>query len=163
MSALSSILRSPTRILGIVLMLVFVAEVGVMFLLPYVMPDFLGESGKAILDAVLLTLVCAPVLWWVIIGPLRRIAVQEHLRSETIVANASEGILTFDLDGLIVSCNRASSELFNAQAEDLVGKTTRSKMPEFPGKFEWTNLSRDNLSKEIVRSAARSARPSTPT
>lgn len=135
-SALSSILRSPTRILGIVLMLVFTAEVGVMFLLPHVMPGFLGESGKAVLDAILLTLVCAPVLWWVIIGPLRRIAIQEHQRSETIVANASEGILTFDHSGLIVSCNRAGSELLGVAAEDLVGKMTGSRMPGLPNSFE---------------------------
>ncbi|WP_182871382.1 sensor histidine kinase [Rhodopirellula sp. JC639] len=135
-SALSSILRSPMRILGIVLMLVFTAEVGVMLLLPHVVPDFLGESGKAVLDAVLLTMVCAPVLWWVIIGPLRRIAIQEHQRSETIVANASEGIITFDSSGRIVSCNRASSELFAVDAAELVGKTTHSRMADFPRSFE---------------------------
>ncbi|MDV6033599.1 MAG: PAS domain S-box protein [Phycisphaera sp. RhM] len=135
-SALSSILRSPTRILGIVLMLVFTAEVGVMFLLPHVMPEFLGESGTAVLDAVLLTMVCAPVLWWVIIGPLRRIAIQEHQRSETIVANASEGIITFDSEGRVASCNRASSELLGVDPADWVGKTTQSRMPDFPRSFE---------------------------
>ena len=135
-SALSSILRSPARILGIVLMLVFIAEVGVMFVLPYVMPRFLGETGKAILDAVLLTLVCAPVLWWVIIGPLRRIAIQEHGRSETIVANASEGIVTFDLDGMILSCNRATSDLLSADMDDLVGKTAESFLQSLPRSFE---------------------------
>nr|WP_161501164.1 ATP-binding protein [Rhodopirellula sp. SM50] len=135
-SALSSILRSPTRILGIVLMLVFTAEVGVMFLLPHVMPEFLGESGTAVLDAVLLTMVCAPVLWWVIIGPLRRIAIQEHQRSETIVANASEGIITFDSAGRVASCNRASSELLGVDPADWVGKTTQSRMSDFPRSFE---------------------------
>ncbi|WP_186775891.1 sensor histidine kinase [Rubripirellula tenax] len=47
-------------------MLVFIAEVGVMFVLPHVLPKFLGETGTALVDAILLTLVCAPVLWWVI-------------------------------------------------------------------------------------------------
>lgn len=135
-SALSSILRSPARILGIVLLLVFMAEVGVMFLLPHVMPSFLGESGTAIVDAVLLTLVCAPVLWWVIISPLRRIAIQEHHRSETIVANASEGILTFDRNGIIVSCNRASTELLGVGTADLVGRSTKSRIPNFPNSFD---------------------------
>lgn len=135
-SALSSILRSPVRILGIVLLLVFVAEVGVMFLLPYVMPKLLDETGKAILDAVLLTLFCAPALWWVIIGPLRRIAVQEHGRSETIVANASEGIVTFDHAGIILSCNRALTELLSTRIDDVVGTTADSFLQPLPRSFD---------------------------
>jgi PAS domain S-box-containing protein len=134
-SALSSILRSPARILGIVLMLVFIGEVGVMFVLPHTMPDYLGETSKAILDAVLLTAVCAPALWWVIIGPLRRIAIQEHGRSETIVANASEGIVTFDHDGVILSCNRATTDLLSTEMDDLVGKTTDSFLDRLPRSF----------------------------
>ncbi|TWU02632.1 Sensor protein FixL [Stieleria varia] len=140
-TALSSILRSPTRILAVVLLVVFVAEVGVMFVLPYIMPSFFGESGRAFLDAVMLTLICAPVLWWVIIGPLRRVAVQEHLRSETIVANASEGILTFDSNGRILSCNRACSELFSIPADAVVGSSTKRLMPGIPQSLE--NLPRD--------------------
>jgi PAS domain S-box-containing protein len=135
-SALSSILRSPARILCIVLMLVFIVEVGVMFLLPHLTPKFLGETGKAFLDALLLTLVCAPVLWWVIIGPLRRIAIQEHGRSETIVANASEGIVTFDHDGMILSCNRATTDLLNTEMDDLVGKTAESFLQRLPRSFD---------------------------
>lgn len=135
-SALSSILRSPTRILGIVLMLVFIAEVAVMFILPHIVPNLLGEAGKAVLDALLLTLICAPALWLVIIGPLRRIAVQEHQRSETIVANASEGILTFDQKGTVISCNRAGNELFGLDATKFVGQPVKSVIPSLPHDFD---------------------------
>ncbi|MDA8746515.1 ATP-binding protein [Rubripirellula amarantea] len=131
-SALSTILRSPMRILGLVLMLVFIAEVAVMFALPYVVPGTLSASGEAVVDAVLLTLVCAPVLWLVIIGPLRRIAIQEHERSETIVANASESILTFDRDGSILSCNRKATELFGIDVESLIGRSMQSLLPSLP-------------------------------
>ncbi|MCA9137487.1 MAG: PAS domain S-box protein [Planctomycetales bacterium] len=135
-SALSSILRSPARILGIVLMLVFITEVAVMFVLPHLLPPFLGETGKALLDAVLLTLVSAPALWWVIIGPLRRIAIQEHERSETIVANASEGIITFDHVGQIVSCNRAAAELFSADMNDVIGNSADTFLERLPNEFD---------------------------
>jgi len=131
-SALSTILRSPMRILGLVLMLVFTAEVAVMLVLPYVVPDMLSKWGEAVVDAVLLTSVCAPILWLVIIGPLRRIAVQEHERSETIVASASESILTFDSDGSVLSCNRAATELFGLDVESLIGRKMRSLMPTLP-------------------------------
>jgi len=135
-SALSSILRSPARILGLVLMLVFIAEVGVMFALPHLMPNDLSATGTAVLDAVLLTSVCAPVLWWLIIGPLRRIAIQEHGRSETIVANASEGILTFDHEGVILSCNRATSDLLQADFSEIIGKTAGSLLDRLPRSFD---------------------------
>jgi PAS domain S-box-containing protein len=154
-SALSSILRSPSRILGIVLALVFIAEVGVMLILPRVVPDSLTETGEAFVDAVLLTLVCAPILWWVIIGPLRRIAVQEHERSETIVANAGEGIVTFDLDGMIVSCNRASTELFSAESGDLIGQATDCFLDRLPRTF-------DALPATFRLNAKRADRPSFP-
>ncbi len=131
-SALSTILRSPMRILGLVLLLVFTAEVAVMLVLPYVVPTKLGETGKAVIDAVLLTFACAPVLWLVIIGPLRRIAIQEHERSETIVANASESILTFDQSGKILSCNRAATELFGVDVQTLIGRSMRSLVPSLP-------------------------------
>ncbi len=132
-SALSTILRLPMRILGLVLLLVFTAEVAVMLVLPYVVPTMLGETGKAVIDAVLLTSACAPVLWLVIIGPLRRIAIQEHERSETIVANASESILTFDQSGKILSCNRAATELFGVDVQTLIGRSMRSLVPSLPG------------------------------
>ena len=135
-SSLSSILRSPTRILAIVLSLVFTVEVCVMLVLPHVVPSFFGEAEQAFLDAVLLTAVCAPVLWWVIIGPLRRIAIQEHQRSETIVANASEGIMTFDLNGTILSCNRAATDIFAASIEDLVGSVAYTLLDSLPRKFD---------------------------
>lgn len=135
-SALLSIIGSPVRILGIVLLLIFTVEVCVMFVLPYVIPNSLSEFGKAFFDAVLLTLVCAPVLWWVIISPLRRIAIQEHERSETIVANASEGIITFSSEGLILSCNTALAKLLSSEMNYLVGRKVDSFLVGCPRSFD---------------------------
>lgn len=133
--SVSSGLRSPVRILALVLMLVFTVEVAVMIMLPLITPMIMGEAARAVLDAFLLTIVCAPALWWVIIGPLRRIAIQEHLRSETIVANASESILTFDQNGKILSCNRSTSDLFGISAEKLIGTQMQTAIPELPREF----------------------------
>lgn len=134
--SVSSGLRSPVRILALVLMLVFTVEVAVMIMLPLITPMIMGEAARAVLDAFLLTIVCAPALWWVIIGPLRRIAIQEHLRSETIVANASESILTFDQNGKILSCNRSTSDLFGISAEKLIGTQMQTAIPELPREFD---------------------------
>jgi signal transduction histidine kinase len=114
------------------LAVVFIVEAAVMAMLPFLASANLSESTRAMLDAFLLTIICAPILWWVIVGPLRRIAIQEHQRSETIVANASESILTFDPAGNILSHNRAASTLFNVPEVLWYQKQVRSLMPEFP-------------------------------
>ena len=135
-STVSHLLQSPARILAIVLTLVFTVEAAVMFVLPLLFRDSLGDSATAILDAVLLTLLCAPMLWWVIIGPLRRLAIQEHQRSETIVAGASEGILTFDRTGEVTSCNQAGNAILGLPAETLIGRPIRQVIPRLPPSFE---------------------------
>lgn len=62
----SKILRSPKSILLIVLVLVFLTEFLVMVVLPVILPSPMSKLGEAIIDAVLLTAVIAPVLWWLI-------------------------------------------------------------------------------------------------
>jgi PAS domain S-box-containing protein len=135
-SALSTILRSPVRILALVLSLVFFAEVAVMLVLPFITPVVMDEALRAILDAFLLTMVCAPALWLVIIGPLRQIAIQEHQRSETIVANASESILTFNRSGAILSYNRPTLDLLAVTATQLIGKPIQATIPDLPNELE---------------------------
>ncbi|QDU96394.1 two-component system sensor histidine kinase NtrB [Lignipirellula cremea] len=129
-SALSRALQSPGRLLAMMLVVVFAVEVAVMLLLPHIVPRSIDETGAALLDAMLLTLVCAPVLWWVVVGPLRRIAIQEQARSETIVANAGEGILTLSPGGQITSANRSAGLLFQQTVESLVGQEIRQVLPD---------------------------------
>ncbi|MCU0718765.1 MAG: ATP-binding protein [Pirellula sp.] len=62
----SKILRSPKSILLIVLVLVFLTEFLVMVALPVILPRPISKMGEAVIDAVLLTAVIAPVLWWLI-------------------------------------------------------------------------------------------------
>jgi signal transduction histidine kinase len=62
----SKILRSPKSILLIVLVLVFLTEFLVMVALPIILPSPMSKFGEALIDAVLLTVVIAPVRWWLI-------------------------------------------------------------------------------------------------
>lgn len=120
--AFARILNHPWRILGIVLAVVFAIEVGVMLVLPILLPDFVKEPFGAFIDATLLTAISAPVLWWIIIGPLRRIAIAEQIRSETIVSNAAEGIITTDRAGKVLSINQAAVDLFVCQSDEVIGQ-----------------------------------------
>jgi len=62
---------SPVRILASLLAIVFVAEATVMFLLPVILPKDASETFGAFLDASLLTLIICPIVWWILIHPLR--------------------------------------------------------------------------------------------
>jgi two-component system sensor histidine kinase UhpB len=66
----------PLRVFLVILASVFLAEAGVMFLLPALLPLGGPEWVKALADACLLTAVLAPVFGWVIVRPLRRAANQ---------------------------------------------------------------------------------------
>lgn len=126
LSSLSRFLQSPLRILAIVLAVIFTVEFSIMIALPYMFPEKLKDPFRATVDAILLTVISAPILWWVIIRPLRQIALQEHARSETIVSNAGEGIMTFNHRGVIESINRTAADLFLRTPEELLGKQLRT-------------------------------------
>ena len=55
---------SALRLFFAVLLVVFVVEFGVMIVLPDMFPADVDPRWESLPDAVLLTLVCAPVLWW---------------------------------------------------------------------------------------------------
>lgn len=61
----------PWRLFGIVLLAVFLIESTVMALLPRILPEDSGVGFAALVDSVLLTVILAPVLWWLIIRPLQ--------------------------------------------------------------------------------------------
>ena len=129
-SMLSKVLGSPIWVWAIVLLVVFAVEIVVMLALSLFEPGSISKTFEALINAILLTLICAPVLWIVIIAPLRRIAFRELERSETVVSNAGEGILTFAQDGTILSCNHAGAELFSIAAAELIGQQIHRIIPE---------------------------------
>ncbi len=70
----------PTVLVAKLLLITFLAEAGVMFLLPIILPDHQGDWVGANSDAFLLVVVLTPILWWLIVRPLRNITVQvQHL------------------------------------------------------------------------------------
>lgn len=71
------------------LAIVFIAEAGVMFLLPLILPKSVDPGAEAFVDSCLLTLFTGPLVWWVIIGPLRASAAAEKLAA---VAQMAAGV-----------------------------------------------------------------------
>lgn len=115
---------SPLRFLMVVLAVVFLSEAGVMFVLPFIFVN--GRTSylvESISDASLLTLVSAPVLWLIIILPLRRVAVTEQAKFEAVVETAGDGIITADERGRVETFNAAAERMFGYTADEIAGES----------------------------------------
>lgn len=112
---------SPLRFLMVVLTVVFVSEAGVMFVLPYIFNGRTSYLVESISDASLLTLVSAPVLWLIIILPLRRVAVTEQAKFEAVVETAGDAVVTADECGRVETFNAAAERMFGYTADEITG------------------------------------------
>lgn len=73
-SALRRPSRSPLRIFGLLLLLAFGAEYGIMLLLAVLPIDRSDSMREALIDSSLLTLLLAPAFWLVIVRPLQNLS-----------------------------------------------------------------------------------------
>ena len=128
-SILLRLFITPWRILGLVLVVVFAVEALVMLLLPRLLPADLPVLGEALIDSALLTVTCAPLLWWVIISPLRRVALEAQALSSTVVENAGDGIITVDSTGTVLSYNSAAHQLFGHAAKEILAHSIEELLP----------------------------------
>lgn len=77
---------SPFSVFIKLLAIAFIAEAGVMFVLPAILPKSVSAGTEAFVDSCLLTLLTAPLVWWVIIGPLRASAAAEKMAAVAQIA-----------------------------------------------------------------------------
>ena len=126
---ISFYLWSPLRFLVTVVVIIFIVEAVVMFLLPLLLPPNVTMWAEALADACLLALLSAPVLWWVIIRPLSIIALTEQSKSAVVINGAADGIITIDERGMIDSFNSAAERIFGYVAEEVIGQSVNQLMP----------------------------------
>ena len=107
----SSALWSPLQYFIAILVVIFVAEAAVMYSLPLFLPANVDAGLEALCDAAILTLVSAPLLWQLLIRPMRMVASNEATKYATIVEMARDAILTINDTGLIVSANEATATM----------------------------------------------------
>ena len=107
----SAALWSPLQYFIAILAVIFVAEAGVMYLLPFLLPANVDAGLEALCDAAILTLVSAPLLWQLLIRPMRMVASNEATKYAAIVEMARDAILTINDTGLIVSANEATAAM----------------------------------------------------
>lgn len=109
-----------------VLATVFAVEAAVMVVLPVLLPLGLDRRIVALTDACLLTFSAAPLLWWLVVRPLRAKAMTESAKAESIVAAVGEGIVTFDERGLVDSFNPAAEQILGYRATEVVGQSVEA-------------------------------------
>jgi PAS domain S-box-containing protein len=126
-------LLSPSQYFVRILLIVFLAESFVMYLMPLVLPEGISRHTVAFLDAGLLTLFCAPVLWVLLIEPLRGVANDQARKYAAVVENAQVGILALDFRGRIESFNRAAEAILGNGGDSLIGKPLTHFLPKFCG------------------------------
>ena len=122
---------TPARFVALLLTTIFVAESGIMLVLPVIVSTTHASSSVAAgVDAFLLVVVLAPGLWWMIIRPLQGGIVSEQQRAAAIMHGAFHGIITIDEAGSVESVNPAAERLFGYREEELLGRPLTLLMPE---------------------------------
>ncbi len=81
----------PLRLFLIVLLVLFTSEAIVMFVLPFIVPSESSVTLGAVIDACLLTIVLAPMLWFLIVRPLQNLAAtRRRLLAQVLSAQENE-------------------------------------------------------------------------
>lgn len=121
--------QHPLKLFLLLLIFVFIAEMGIMVLLD--ISKYLGWSPwqENIIDAALLTLLCFPFFRFFSLRPLERALLLESVKSDKIVEMAAEGIISIDTKGMILSFNRAAQKMFGYSEAEIVGKNVALLMP----------------------------------
>ncbi len=73
------------HVAAVILITVFVTEIGVMFLLPVLLPQNVSPWIEALADAALLGLGSMAPLWFLLIRPMKDDLIQEIRHSQTLM------------------------------------------------------------------------------
>ncbi|MDB5391407.1 MAG: fixL 3 [Planctomycetaceae bacterium] len=112
-----------------VLAVIFCSETVVMLLLPYLVHEEAGDWHRGIIDAALLLVISAPLLWLLIVDPLRGVALFERHRAQTIIENAAQGILTINAKNIVQSMNRAAETMLEVTSQAATGRPVIDLLP----------------------------------
>lgn len=113
---------SPVCTFILLMLVIFVSELAVMQLFT---AEFsrLGPLYSSLADAFLATLFTSPIIWWLVIRPLRKFALYSKGSFDALRAQVVEAIVTIDKEGVIESFNAAAEEIFGYSSAEIAGKS----------------------------------------
>lgn len=133
---------SPYAFWGTLMLITFVTETLVMFLLPHLLPNTQGPMLN-FADSLLLTALSAPFIWWLIVRPLRSHAMTESARTNAVLGSVVDAVIHFNGSGTIESINPAAEKMFGYAPEEIIGRGMELIIPgivvgyaDAPGGFD---------------------------
>jgi hypothetical protein len=117
-------LATPLKLYGLLLLMIFLADLFESQILFFFSPT-LNLLGREFLDAFLCTIVVAPLLWLVLMRPLKRLATAEKSFCDALQGQVIDAIITFDQQGVIRSSNPAAERIFGYPADEMIGRPTK--------------------------------------
>jgi PAS domain S-box-containing protein len=112
---------SPLRLLGCLLIVLFVVET----LLTFTLPLFFHSTVDPVenyADPLLLALISAPFLWLVIVRPLRNATDAKATCATALLEHMVDGVVIFDDQGIIKLWNHAAEVMFGYSAQEVIGQ-----------------------------------------
>ena len=112
------LMDTPLRLYTLLLCTVFLSGLLQELILPLLAP---AGAPTLILEALLTTLFGAPLIWLLVVRPLKREARSEKTRVAAVHAQVIDPIVTLDAQGVITSFNPEAERLFGYQAARMIG------------------------------------------
>jgi len=122
-------LGSPLRLFIILMLAIFSIEFIVMFILPMLLTGA-GRFVENLVDSFLLTLLSAPILWMLIVRPLRYAAMQEIAYTKVLLENVVDAVAILSNEGIVESLNVSAEKLFGYASFEVTGMEIKSLLPE---------------------------------
>jgi len=122
-------LISPVRLFVLLLFVLFFTETLIMFILPVLFS--IPESPLVNLaDSLMLIVLSAPVIWLLIIQPLRKAVKTEAAWAAALLEHFIDGVIVFNTHGKITSFNPAAERIFGYSAWEVVGQNMNCLLEE---------------------------------
>ncbi|HEX9024050.1 MAG TPA: PAS domain S-box protein [Geobacteraceae bacterium] len=112
---------SPLRLFVLLLVVLFVAEAIIMFMLPLLFPTP-GSPLANFADSLLLITLSAPFIWILIVQPLRNAVKTEAAWAAALLEHVVDGVVIFDCHGIVASLNPAAEQIFGYSTHEGAGQ-----------------------------------------
>lgn len=114
--------RNPVSIFILLLATILISEIIVMYLLPLIIPKDTSEFLLNMADGVLLTVIVSPIIWWLIIQPLRSEMYVTAKYSKFIIDETVLGVVLLSQNGVITICNNAFLKIIEKSLLEIKNK-----------------------------------------
>ena len=139
-------------------MTIFCVEVAILLVLERLIPDGLPRWGVALIDATLLGVLSAPILWFWIFRPLHSTAIHE-LQTQQSALDQHANVAITDTQGLITYVNDNFCRSSQYTREELIGKTHRvvnsGHHPKSFFKTMWDTITRGEVWKGEIKNRSK--------